>query len=441
VHTEEEPILAYDDVLHLIDSLEQGDLERKCSPHDLERVNRFFINLATQGTTAEDEAALQNDIQELLSDEDDNSFQYSIALLQKGEFSGIPAVCQDQWEVVLCKSWFHKKWDKIKHFVHKHKKEIIIGTIVVVAVVVITSVVIAASAGAAAAAGTAASEGDKEKPKAADPTPVAAAADPIIAEPIAELKETLATYAKDQPENTLGEDIRQVGSHMVHKVFDEVAEYVSVVPRLLEEVKEVAEHVAPRNPEETRATPVENYEHLVASGHGIIDQAFGTNLAEAFTPEHKAQAEELRSELGLPSFTNAVLPPPVFTPKILTAVEYHKVQKSLLRYPNRRNLTEAEARTVIEGYGIRTFPRPEGIPENWRVEFSDGGCGIKYRHPENNHIQVRVMPGKPHSPNPCQQKPYVIQMKDGKALDKYGNLVDPGSPEAHIALEEFIYRE
>jgi hypothetical protein len=51
------------------------------------------------------------------------------------------------------------------------------------------------------------------------------------------------------------------------------------------------------------------------------------------------------------------------------------------------------------------------------------------------------MPGKLHSPNPKQQKPYVIQTKDGKAFDKYGNLISPEQPEAHIPFEEFIYRK
>ncbi len=52
------------------------------------------------------------------------------------------------------------------------------------------------------------------------------------------------------------------------------------------------------------------------------------------------------------------------------------------------------------------------------------------------------MPGKPHSPFSHQQKPYVVQMKDGKAFDKQGNLILlPEKPEAHIPLEEFVYRE
>jgi hypothetical protein len=71
----------------------------------------------------------------------------------------------------------------------------------------------------------------------------------------------------------------------------------------------------------------------------------------------------------------------------------------------------------------------------------DKGAGMEYVHPTNPHIRVRVMPGKPHSSNPCQQKPYVIQKTDRGALDKTGKYISSDAPEAHIPIEEFIYRE
>lgn len=40
-----------------------------------------------------------------------------------------------------------------------------------------------------------------------------------------------------------------------------------------------------------------------------------------------------------------------------------------------------------------------------------------YFHPQHNHISIRVMPGKPHSPFPRQQKPYVNYRKYGKTLE------------------------
>jgi hypothetical protein len=35
----------------------------------------------------------------------------------------------------------------------------------------------------------------------------------------------------------------------------------------------------------------------------------------------------------------------------------------------------------------------------------------------------------------------VIQQNNGKAFDKHGNLIQPEKTEAHIPIEEFIYRE
>jgi hypothetical protein len=72
--------------------------------------------------------------------------------------------------------------------------------------------------------------------------------------------------------------------------------------------------------------------------------------------------------------------------------------------------------------------------------ITDRGAGIEYVHPINPHIRVRVMPGKLHSPNPYQQKPYAIQQIDRGALDKAGKYISRDSPEAHIPIEEFIYR-
>ena len=104
-------------------------------------------------------------------------------------------------------------------------------------------------------------------------------------------------------------------------------------------------------------------------------------------------------------------------------------------------MSESQARDLIHQTGIRTFPRPQGIPENFRVQISEKGAGIIYVHPEHTHTSIRIMPGKPHSPLPYQQKPYVIHKKDGKALDKFGNkLNNIETPEAHIPYEEFVYR-
>ena len=102
---------------------------------------------------------------------------------------------------------------------------------------------------------------------------------------------------------------------------------------------------------------------------------------------------------------------------------------------------ESEVRVLIESTGIKTLPRPVGIPENYLVMVSNKGAGMLYVHPTNNQFSVRVMPGKPHSPFPGQQKPYVIQKTDKGSFDRVGNLISDKKKEAHIPLEEFIYRE
>ncbi len=104
-------------------------------------------------------------------------------------------------------------------------------------------------------------------------------------------------------------------------------------------------------------------------------------------------------------------------------------------------IPETAAKELLHKNGIPTFSRPANIPESFRVKFSNNGAGIKYIHPENEQTYVRVMPGKPHAKYPHQQKPYVVQMKDGKTLDNTGKIVAADALEAHIPLDEFVCRD
>lgn len=125
----------------------------------------------------------------------------------------------------------------------------------------------------------------------------------------------------------------------------------------------------------------------------------------------------------------------------LTAMEKFKVGEYSLKEYKGQNLTETQARSILHQAGFKTFKRPEGIPSNFRIQLSNRGGGMIYYHPEHNHTSIRIMSGKPHSPNPLQQKPYVIYKIDGKCLDKYGNFVATEATEAHIPLDEFVIRE
>jgi hypothetical protein len=83
--------------------------------------------------------------------------------------------------------------------------------------------------------------------------------------------------------------------------------------------------------------------------------------------------------------------------------------------------------------------RPSGIPAHWTAKTTRKGGGVQYINPENSHDRVRVMPGNPASPNLAQQVPYVKRMKDGTALDRFGNPVPSNSVKAHIPLTDFIF--
>ncbi len=116
--------------------------------------------------------------------------------------------------------------------------------------------------------------------------------------------------------------------------------------------------------------------------------------------------------------------------------------------PHKGFMPESQARELIHQTGIKTFPRPAGIPENFKIKLSDNGAGMKYVHPLDEGTYVRVMPGKPHSPYSCQQKPYVSNVKNGQCLDKHGQYLDKKGnrlkskdPEAHIPFDEFVYGE
>ncbi len=116
-----------------------------------------------------------------------------------------------------------------------------------------------------------------------------------------------------------------------------------------------------------------------------------------------------------------------------------KAQKALKPYKN-QFMPEAKIRELIQQTGIPTFPRPQGIPENFLVQITDKGAGMKYIHPHNKQTLIRVMPGKLHSPNLHQQNPYIIHMKDGMAYNLLGEFVLDAVPEAHIPIKDFQFR-
>lgn len=89
---------------------------------------------------------------------------------------------------------------------------------------------------------------------------------------------------------------------------------------------------------------------------------------------------------------------------------------------------------------IQHSDRPEGIPDDWTERDSKRGDGKRYTNPDNDHDNVRSMPGNPNSPYPSQQNPYIKRQKNGQFVDKDGNPVASNSPEAHIPTKDFVFK-
>ncbi|MBI3211183.1 MAG: hypothetical protein HYZ47_00640 [Simkania negevensis] len=130
------PTFSYDEIMYFIEELESGELEKKCTPEELEKVTHFLTFLAKEGQLpeiAEDAFSLDEDIEELLEGEY-NLLDYTFSLKNPGEYRILTTVSHNCGEVILCKGWIKKKWERTKKFVKKHKKEVVIGAAVVVAV-------------------------------------------------------------------------------------------------------------------------------------------------------------------------------------------------------------------------------------------------------------------------------------------------------------------
>ena len=107
-----------------------------------------------------------------------------------------------------------------------------------------------------------------------------------------------------------------------------------------------------------------------------------------------------------------------------------------------KNLSESQARKLLHSSGLETFPIPQGIKENdFLIRISNNGRGMKYFMKNNEHFNIRIMPGNPNSPNIAQRKPYVIHKTPKGAMNNKGNHVKADSFEAHIPLNEYDFKK
>jgi tetratricopeptide (TPR) repeat protein len=156
----------YDEILEFLDELESyelDDLDERYSPEDQERINVFLINLAEEGLLPGDEdekLVLEKDIENLLYSKE---IPFAYASSNCSDFELIPAIFNDSivYDILPCGK-ISRSWKKTKKFIKDHKKEIIIGAVVVVAVTcVVVGVVAASAACTATAAATAAGSSRK----------------------------------------------------------------------------------------------------------------------------------------------------------------------------------------------------------------------------------------------------------------------------------------
>jgi hypothetical protein len=405
---------SYDEIIQLLNAIESGELEKKCTPEELERIKYFVAFLAKEGALpddSEESLSMDNDIEELLN-EDDTTFSFEA--YDNYQYMIVPAVWNEQSEIVLCKSWAKKQWKHIKKFAKKHRKALIIGAAVVVAATVVIVAVAASSvaagaaaASAAGAAGAGASEADcgekntskvKDEQASVSPSNVPSASisalaatndapilKTVLQEHITTFKELVAEehltnpsgHSKDLENAIFGENVRKLGAILAHETLDGVSELTACVPQLLQEIKDLGHRIAPENflspNEELAASPLENYEALITAGHKKIDQLFSTNQAQRYSPQ--AQEENDKFSIG-------VLPLPGM---------FHDVKKltEAGRALDKAGFTRAGRGLMKHGYREHSiFPKPVGTPAQVNEH------GQKVLESIVNHPERKIIPGE-----------------------------------------------
>lgn len=305
----------YDEIVQMLDDLESGELERRYPPEQLERVNEYLATLAREGILPnefDEEADLEEDSYDLLYGED-SGFQLARYLESSSDYMIIPAVLNgySRYNIVQCGK-ISKAWKKTKKFCKKHKKEIIIGAVVVVAVAAVTVAVVVASSAAAPAAASAAAAGaagaassgsgsgssgssrsESSGSSSSAPSgsqPQTSANDiPIFKsamdEQISSFKENLAHENFFQT-NTAGQGLsleetgRAIGPLFAHDSFNQFNNHLSKSPQFSQEVQSIASQY-------NFSMPPGASENPLGFGHTEIDNRFASNSGPMFSDPAK----------------------------------------------------------------------------------------------------------------------------------------------------------
>lgn len=333
-------LVSYDEVLKLLTEIESGKAEKKYRPKDINRINRFLAFLAQEGAlTQESSLAIGEDIDNLLHTD--------------GEYSILPASNHIEGDIELC-GWFSDSWKKTKKFVRTHKKEIIIGAVIVVGVVVVISTA-SAGAGAVGAVGAAAASKDEKPKKSTDKNPLV---EEVVHDHVSELKEFLSEDSMiniSENEVAFGEKAREFGSYFAHQAFEELSEIASIVPKFCEELKDVGSRILPEDfiPPNPNDNPGKNFERLVLGGHQTIDKAFSTEQADLYSPENRGT--KLTDQ-----FATGVIPLPSGIPKLFSNTKKLIESGKAL---DRAGFTKSGRGLMKHGYREGSvYPKPVGNP-------------------------------------------------------------------------------
>ena len=273
-------LLTYDEILNFLDELESGELEKKCSPAQLEQINQFLVFLAKEGVLPNDldeGLTLEEDAEDLLNSED-SIFEHAFLKRDHQEYMSIPAVFSNysNYEIMHCGK-ISSAWKKTKNFLKKHKKEVIIGAVVVVATVAV--VVVAATTGGAgtapiaqagaAAVGAVASGSNMDNSSFQADAPESLGMTPVLTGQVFDFKENIAAENFFQPSSQNGQGLsweetgRVLGPLFAHESFNSLSSQPSSYPH-----------------------PSREFE-AVDLGHNEIDRRFSTNYTFLFSNTHE----------------------------------------------------------------------------------------------------------------------------------------------------------
>ena len=267
----------------MLEQLESGELERRYSVEQLERITSYIATLAKEGILPGDEGEkeeIEEDCNDLISGED-SAFELISYLEDSYAYTIMPALLYGYsgYDVIQCGK-ISKAWHKAKKFVKKHKKAIIIGAVVVVAVAAITVAAVAASTAAAGAAML--QHGASDDSSSEDsPSPAIDAFQSTIDEKISSFKESLSqenffTAGQEGQGLSLEETGRALGPVFAHQSLHDLEGQLPFNAKLSQQMQNMAYHY-------NLLAPTAAYDNPWAFAHSEIDKSFASPYSSSLS--------------------------------------------------------------------------------------------------------------------------------------------------------------